>query len=147
MRRLCRGSSRSYPGRPARRAVPRGTASRRETDGMIGQESAEVVVRVGICRALTGSGKRAADTPRMDSPHGRAERKDGRRADPQGSVDAERLSCPLSGTVIGQPAGQSEGRRGRGPFFAVAETSPAGLAGNKPATNQSGIPASVGESF
>ena len=69
-------------------------AFRRETGGMIGQESAEAVVRVGFCRTLAGSGKRAADYPRMGSPHGRAERKDRPPPEWQGSVEAEPAELP-----------------------------------------------------
>ena len=44
MLRLCGESSRSYPGRPVRRAVERSAAFFVATRGVIGQESAEVIV-------------------------------------------------------------------------------------------------------
>ena len=68
MPRLCRHSSRPYPGRPVRHAVPiLGAARPPETAEVTGQESAEAVV---------GAGKRALF--REASPRRRAEHETGK---------------------------------------------------------------------
>ena len=68
MPRLCRHSSRSYPGRPVRHAVPNPEAARPSAmAGVTGQESAEAIV---------GAGKRALF--REASPRRRAEHETGK---------------------------------------------------------------------